>query len=824
MKTKAEECISSYNIISHSEPQRKLVVHLEEVHKKAKARFDKLNINFELLGISKSDFEKLLKIVVYCHDFGKASFYFQKKISQEKELSIKERKLSQHALISAFFGYFIAKEVFKLDAKMASFVFMSIRFHHLDLLDAEDMQSLDRKIFKDTQEILNNTKTNGLELNAIYKKFFDIENAVSKLEYFFKKEFSRDKKNTIYHYFHFDKYHKNDFLIFNLLFSLLIYADKQDAIFRDDIYQNKTISVLSSKVEKFKQNYFKTREKTPLDNVREKIYQALVLEYQQNKSHDIFFIKLPTGAGKTLLLYKIAMDLKEEYESKRVFYLLPFITLIEQNAQILKDLLEFMNLDASNNKIFLEKHSLSGEFVIKEDKNSNEYDIDKKDFLLDTLESEFIVTSFHQLFYGIFKRKNSLLKRFHQFINSIILIDEVQLIPLKLMYDVSLFLKFMSEIFNCKIIVASATFPKISQDILTNAYTFKSIDKILAKSEVEKFFNRYEINIDIDTIYSHETLCSKIDEKLKTKRDLLFRVNTINTANDIYDYIMQLKDTRYKKENIFLLTSAVSPYDRQKIISKIKENSQQGIKQIVVATQLIQAGVDISLEDGIEELAPLDLIIQSMGRRNRSGEKRQKGKADVVIIKNKNGFLGHRIYHAFDIRQTKNILNYYKNICEKEIIDNKILDSYYDMQVADKDVDKFLKDLAYKQLDEHFTLISSAPLSFSFFLPINKQALSLWDKLEELDIKKHNISHDKNFWKNMKAIHGEYTKIKKDVSLYVVNQNFYYEGSKKEIVLKEIGEFKSALNIYLATDDIFDRQKGLMLNKYIKDNIDGLFW
>jgi CRISPR-associated endonuclease/helicase Cas3 len=88
------------------------------------------------------------------------------------------------------------------------------------------------------------------------------------------------------------------------------------------------------------------------------------------------------------------------------------------------------------------------------------------------------------------------------------------------------------------------------------------------------------------------------------------------------------------KENIFLLTSAVAPINRQKIIKAIKLNSSNGIQQIVVATQLIQAGVDISLEDGFEELAPLDLMIQSMGRRNRSAEKSTLGTADIIKIKN----------------------------------------------------------------------------------------------------------------------------------------------------------------------------------------------
>ncbi len=827
MKIEMEDFINSFSLISHSEPQRKLVVHLDEVYKKAKKRFDSLLIDFDNLSISKNEFEEMLKIVVYCHDFGKASFYFQKKIIQEKELEKGEKRLSEHGLISAFFGFFIAREIFDFDKRISSFVFMAIRYHHLNLDDSKSMQFFEENELENILNIYQTIKNNAEEIDRLYKYFLEVENITLKFGEFLEEEFNEDVIDEGYFRFK-NNYKENDFLVFNLLFSLLIYADKQDAIFREDSINNLNTLVDSKKVEEFKNEYFKIRDKTPLDEVREKIYQNLVSEYDNNKSNDVFFIKLPTGAGKTLLLYKLAIDIKQKETSRKVFYLLPFITLIEQNAGILKELLDFMDIDTSNNKVFLEKHSLSGEFIV--DKSNEEYDIDKKQFLLDTLDSEFIVTSFHQLFYGIFKRKNSLLKRFHQFSNSVILIDEIQLIPLNLMYAVSKFLKFMSEVFNCKIIVASATFPNISKDILSNSYTMQSVDKILSKDEIDKFFNRYVINIDITNeennlkVYEYKDLFQKINEKLKTKRDLLFRVNTINSANAIYDYLISIEDEGYEKEDIFLLTSAITPYHRKKIISKIKNNSKKGIKQIVVATQLIQAGVDISLEDGIEELAPLDLIIQSMGRRNRSGEKSQIGKADVIIIKNDNGFQGYKIYSDYDIEQTSRILQDYKSISEKEILEYKLLDSYYNTQPEITKIDELFKRLEYKKIDEYFTLISSAPLSFSFFIPINDEANKLWKILKELDEKKKLIEKDKNFWKNMKAIDSEYSKIKKEISLYIVNQNFYYKGSKEKMIFDIISDFESAHHIYLATDEVFDIQKGLILNQYVKDRIEGLFW
>lgn len=819
-------CINSFNLISHTEPDRKLIVHLEEVYKKAKKRLDELAINFELLSISSEQFEKLLQITVFCHDFGKSSIFFQEKLYKDT-LTQKEKKLSEHGLISAFFGYFVATESFSFDKRVASFVFMAIRYHHLDLENAKDMQTIKNK--EDIENILNifeGTKPHREEINTIYNHFLDCNNVFNDFEIFLLKDFPKNQLLQKIKFFKLrDEYIKNDIFIFMLLFSLLIYADKEDAIFRDRVLEKiKSQAIDSSKVDDFKSEYFRLRDKTPLDEVREKIYKNIVKEFDTNqvKENKVFFIKLPTGAGKTLLLYKLAMQIKEELHYQKVFYLLPFITLIEQNANILKDLLDFMGINSNDNRVFLEKHSLSGEFLIEQ--GSEEYEIDKKQFLLDTLDSEFVVTSFHQLFYGVFKRKNALFKRFHQFANSIILIDEVQLIPLELMYSVTQFLKFMSEIFNCKIIVASATFPNIKKEILNNSYTFKSIDEILTSEENSQFFNRYKIVVDLAESYTFDKLYEKIDEKVQTQKDLLFRVNTVNTANAIYEYLIN-KNSSYEQENIFLLTSAVAPISRQKIIKAIKSNSTKGIKQIVVATQLIQAGVDISLEDGLEELAPLDLMIQSMGRRNRSAEKSTCGMADIIKIKNDKNFEGHKIYTKFDIEQTCKILKDYQIISEQEIYSENLLDKYYDAQVEINSIDISFQKLNFLDIDKEFVLIANAPLSFSFFIPLSADAISIWKKLIELDKRKSAIKQDKNFWKNIKEIDNEYSKIKKDVSLYTVNQNFYYIDEKKEIASAAIIEgFDSALGIYLATENIFDEYKGLQLVEYIKNKVDGLFW
>jgi CRISPR-associated endonuclease/helicase Cas3 len=814
--------ISSFKIISHTKPKRELIVHLNKVYEIAKHRFDELDIDFSKLSISKKEFEKILQITALCHDFGKASIFFQKKLFQDEfKKNVELDRLSQHGLISAFFGYFIAHCKFGLDKRLASFIFMVIRCHHLNLDNAENMQKVEETDIENVLQIFSDgIKKNSNEIDKIYNYFFEIDSITAEFENFLKTNFSGRRKTM---FFWQKLYEKNDIFIFMLLFSLLIYADKEDAIFRDNkIDDLPDLQINSKKVEEFKENYFKDREKTPLDDAREKIYQNIVGSFNANdiKNKKVFFVELPTGAGKTLLLYKLALQIKEEQKYQKIFYLLPFITLIEQNADILKSLLEFMGIATNDNRIFLEKHSLSGEFII--DGQKDEYDIDKKQFLLDTLESEFIVTSFHQFFYGVFKRKNALLKRFHQFINSIILIDEVQLIPLDLMYPLTQFFEFMSEIFNCKIIVASATFPNIKSS-LCDSYTFDTVKNILSAEENERFFNRYQIKVDICKSYTIEELYAKIDEKVATNRDLLFRVNTVNTANDIYDYLMS-QETSYEKENIFLLTSAIAPITRKKIIKTIKDNAKNNIKQIVVATQLIQAGVDISLEDGFEELAPLDLIIQSMGRRNRSSEKSEIGRADIIKIINKNGYSGHKIYNQCDINHTIKILEEFKTITEQEIYEKGLLNKYYNAQVEKRSIDKYFEKLNFKEIDEEFVLIPNS-FSASFFIPLDENSKELWRKMDELDKRKKKIEKDKNFWENMKNIENEYSKIKKDINLYIVNQNLYYEGDKQKAVTDMLnGKFSKALDIYLATEKVFDDKLGLQLKGYLKEKMEGLFW
>ncbi len=731
--------LDSFKLLSH--PDTLLIKHLEDVAKSVKKRVDGLSIDEEVKDLAVK--------AALMHDFGKASIFFQERLKTGKK-----SRFSNHGLISAFFGYFITKN---------PYVFMAIRYHHLNLEDCEDMTRVSEKEKEVLLEIARNIDKEVEEIYKVFRIEFKLDDFI---------EFLEEKIDDMWG---FDiEVEEKDFWDFLVIFSALISADKENAIFKGDVEEIK-IKLSSDFVDYYKQKHIKKRYE--IDEVREKIYKVVS---NLDTKYDAYFLELPTGAGKTFSLIKLALKFH-----KKIFYLLPFITLIEQNATIFKNILKENGIDVEDNRVFYEKHSLSGAFNVK---NRDEYDLDKREFLSDDFSSKVIVTTFHQFFYSFFKSKNSFLKRAINIRNSVVILDEIQAIREDLFVVIEELFKFLIEKFNCKIIIATATLPPIN---IKNSVKVK-IEDILEKDEF-KFFNRYKVNLEIKE-FDEDSVLDFIDEKLKTSKDLLFRVNTINAANYIFDSL----------ENAILLTSVIPPILRQKRIKQIKKRGG-----VVVATQVIQAGVDISLEDGFEELAPLDMLVQSMGRRNRSGEK-GKGYAEVIRLKI-NRFDGSRVYDRGLIRRTERIIRDKKIVNEEEF--RELLREYYKNIRKNREILKSLRECKFSSIDRDFRLIDEVK-SVSFFCVIDEKSEKLWQKLLELDEREKELKA--NFWDEKREIEEEFSKIKKDVFLYVANARIY----EREYEIDN--EFERALFLYKADERVFDIEKGVSLKEFFKE--ERIFW
>ncbi|WP_243467753.1 DEAD/DEAH box helicase family protein [Acetivibrio straminisolvens] len=227
------------------------------------------------------------------------------------------------------------------------------------------------------------------------------------------------------------------FLLINFLFSLLIFSDKLEAIYNseninieDFIDKNTRRPKLSSDcVDKFKEGL--EVKNIRMAEWRNKAYQDVLNSVENLPLEEkILSINLPTGSGKTLTALKAALRLKERLiEEKgynpRIIYVLPFTSIIEQNFDVFQKV-----LGTTESNVLLKHHYLSQRVYQWEKEGEMESLSDSvSEHLVESWDSEIVVSTFVQLLHSIFTNRNRKLKKFHNIVNSIIILDEVQSIP-----------------------------------------------------------------------------------------------------------------------------------------------------------------------------------------------------------------------------------------------------------------------------------------------------------------------------------------------------------------------------------------------------------
>lgn len=329
------------------------------------------------------------------------------------------------------------------------------------------------------------------------------------------------------------------------------------------------------------------------------------------KRSGIYTLSIPTGGGKTLASLRYALKHSSLYNKKHIIYVVPFTTIIEQNAEEVRKILQ----DEAN---ILEHHS-----NVIEDANDDDENQDgrmsmqqKLKLAKDNWDSPIIFTTMVQ-FLNVFYAKGSRnIRRLHNLSESVIIFDEVQKVPVSC---VSLFndaLNFLKEYGQTSIVLCTATQPALDfvehkLAIDTDAEIIDNLDQVIHA------FKRVEIvDLATDQTFNNEKLTEFIEEKIEDVQSILIILNTKSVVKDLY--------TRLKNIDcdipMYHLSTSMCAAHRNKILQKVRSQLKQGNKIICVSTQLIEAGVDVSFECVIRSLAGLDSIAQAAGRCNRHGE------------------------------------------------------------------------------------------------------------------------------------------------------------------------------------------------------------
>ncbi|KAF1301088.1 CRISPR-associated helicase Cas3' [Candidatus Enterococcus willemsii] len=417
-----------------------------------------------------------------------------------------------------------------------------------------------------------------------------------------------------------DAYYRT--LIVRLYLSLLKNADILDTVNAYEIIVN---PMLTARYEELAESYKASIEEVyknfqnptkPINVVRTKIAD-FVKTRGMNDSNGIYRLDLPTGAGKTNLSMRYGFHQMVHQKKKRFIYITAYLSVLEQNAHEIKATVG----NQSEAEGVLEHHS---NVVESEEDLKNENDIGDekkeamKEYLVDSWDSPIVLSTMVQMFQTFFKTKASNIRRFSNLINSTIILDEVQSLPIDVMTLFNLTLNFLNKVMKVNVVLCTATQPVYNSDNIPHKIQYGGIngeetDIVQLTAEERQIFKRttvYKFDED-NSIISLEEIAQEVTNY--SEESILIILNTKSAVKNLYKLLKE-KDQRL----CYHLSTNMCAQHRLDIIKTIKEKLADE-PVICISTQLIEAGVDLDFNRVIRSYAGIDSIVQANGRCNREG-------------------------------------------------------------------------------------------------------------------------------------------------------------------------------------------------------------
>jgi CRISPR-associated endonuclease/helicase Cas3 len=358
---------------------------------------------------------------------------------------------------------------------------------------------------------------------------------------------------------------------------------------------------------------------TSVNTVRREVLQDAL--DGADKSPGFFSFTVPTGGGKTLSAMAFSLAHCRLYKKRRVIVAIPFTSIIEQTAKQYK---EIFGEDA-----VIEHHS-----NLDPDRETPQGRLAAENW-----DAPIIVTTNVQLFESLFAAKTSRCRKLHNIVNSVIVLDEAQMLPPEKLMPLLSVLKGLVSQFNCSIVLCTATQPALTgrfdsgdegcweglrqRGISPNQDSRGVLEIVRNSLDLSKKLRRIELHL-----HKKENLeWSDLAKELATFEQVLCIVNRRQDCRDVYEAL--LAET---KQAAVHLSALMCGEHRSQVISDIKTNLKQGLPMRVVSTQLVEAGVDIDFPVVYRAMAGLDSIAQAAGRCNREGKLNAEGRLGQVFV------------------------------------------------------------------------------------------------------------------------------------------------------------------------------------------------
>jgi CRISPR-associated endonuclease/helicase Cas3 len=626
-------------LLSH--PHKALSEHIHEVRK---AALWLLSTHSEQSVLVSEEFGHWVKRVCQLHDLGKGSQAFQSYIRDPEGYGGRPSEKAHTPLSTYLTSHLLEVEGVEPLLKLA--VLQVVLNHHGALRDREGLMSA---FEQDGRMALLERQLQGLELQAlstasgeeltvlegleeVEEHCFQIVDWLWELWDWMEQHFEQEPEALV-----------AARLWSQLLFSVLLEADKALlAISEEEKYlsrQEVTFSLRQLKA------FLAGAEDNELNRLRTAVRSEMLERLEEVKEEQrLFSLCLPTGLGKTLTAAAWAFQMRERWMPEaRVVVVMPFLSVIDQTEAVYRSMLGV----EEQGEVVMASHSLAERRFDSEEGGEAE-------FFLDTWRSSLILTTYDQLLLALMSPKGRHQMRLHNLCDALLIFDELQSVPCRLWKPLEALLSSLCNQGNSRLLAMSATLPAL----------FSETTPLLSRDTEERCFarfGRYELRLELEPCELETFVEQKAEECVRgdwSGERVLLVMNTRRSARTLRDALEAITG-----EAPFFLTADVTPAERLEQIERLRE----GAPCVVVATQCIEAGVDLDFSRVFRDMAPLDSLVQVAGRCNRHA-RRPRCTVHVLSLLDGGRSLARRIYDPVHLDATWSLLQGREKVMEEEVL------------------------------------------------------------------------------------------------------------------------------------------------------------
>lgn len=541
-----------------------------------------------------------------------------------------------------------------------------------------------------------------------------------------------------------------------MLYSCLVDADfldteafmKNGQIKRD---AGESIEILFQKLEKYVAKWLLNKEIDTVNGRRTEILRNCLEAGKREKG--LFRLTVPTGGGKTVASLAFALRHAVHNNMDRVIYVIPYTSIIEQNAQIFRSILGDENV--------LENHC-NVDYGDSEEWNPMK-------LAAENWDKPVVVTTNVQFFESLFGNKSSKCRKLHNIANSVVIFDEVQMLPTDYLKPCVAMIEELVNSFEASVVLCTATQPALQPFFQSGIPAYELCPRL---EEQFRFFKRTTFQ-NLDKI-SEEALIEKLSEEYQA----LCIVNTKKKAQVLYQAL--------KGQGVFHLSTSMYPKHRKRVLEEVRRCLNAGERCLVLSTSLVEAGVDLDFHSVYRQLAGVDSVIQAAGRCNREG-KRSLEDSNVYVFQfeEQERILGQRK----QIDAAKILVSDGKDISALETIEEYFSFLYHlkSSELDKKNIMGQFKGIKcnFLKVAEDFKMIEND--TKTVFIPVEEEAQDLLQQLKYQGFTKTSMRKAGQY---SVTLYDDVIEKMKDagmIELVAENINDFYELKDKERYTEEFG-------------------------------------